>query len=210
MFVQVARQAVAPAASSSAWRLAGRALGFTVLWTVSYYIVLSYMPTFLQKQVGLPRTQALWATTAGLLLLVLAAPALGYLSDRIGRKPLLLTACVAFVLLPYPLFTWMLSQPSLAIAIVVQLMLALAIAVFSGPGPAAIAEIFPTAVRSTWMSAGYSIAVAVFGGFAPFIATWLIARTGNPVSPSFYVIAAAVVSMAVIAGMEETAGKPLR
>jgi MHS family proline/betaine transporter-like MFS transporter len=210
MFVQVARQAVAPAASSNAWRLAGRALGFTVLWTVSYYIVLSYMPTFLQKQVGLPRTQALWATTAGLLLLVLAAPALGYLSDRIGRKPLLLTACVAFVLLPYPLFTWMLSQPSLAIAIVVQLMLALAIAVFSGPGPAAIAEIFPTAVRSTWMSAGYSIAVAVFGGFAPFIATWLIARTGNPVSPSFYVIAAAVVSMAVIAGMEETAGKALR
>jgi MHS family proline/betaine transporter-like MFS transporter len=208
MFTQVAQQGLA--AASSAWRLAGRALGFTVLWTVSYYIVLSYMPTFLQKQVGLPRTQALWATTAGLLLLVLAAPALGYLSDRIGRKPLLLTACVAFVLLPYPLFTWMLSQPSLEIAIVVQLMLALAIAVFSGPGPAAIAEIFPTAVRSTWMSAGYSIAVAVFGGFAPFIATWLIARTGNPVSPSFYVLAAAMVSMAVIAGMEETAGKPLR
>jgi MHS family proline/betaine transporter-like MFS transporter len=210
MFTRFVRQDAAPAASSSAWRLAGRALGFTVLWTVSYYIVLSYMPTFLQKQVGLPRTQALWATTAGLLLLVLAAPALGHLSDRIGRKPLLLTACVAFVLLPYPLFTWMLSAPSLAIAIVVQLVLALAIAVFSGPGPAAIAEIFPTAVRSTWMSAGYSIAVAVFGGFAPFIATWLIARTGNPVSPSFYVIAAAFVSMAVIARMEETAGKPLR
>jgi MHS family proline/betaine transporter-like MFS transporter len=210
MFTRIVQQDAAHAPPSGAWRLAGRALGFTVLWTVSYYIVLSYMPTFLQKQVGLPRTQALWATTAGLLLLVLAAPALGYLSDRIGRKPLLLTACVAFVLLPYPLFTWMLSEPSLAIAIVVQLVLALAIAVFSGPGPAAIAEIFPTAVRSTWMSAGYSIAVAVFGGFAPFIATWLIARTGNPVSPSFYVIAAALVSMAVIVGMEETAGKPLR
>ena len=64
--------------------------------------------------------------------------------------------------------------------VAVQLVLALAIAVFSGPGPAAIAEIFPTRVRSTWMSTGYSVAVAVFGGFAPFIATWLIARTGNP------------------------------
>jgi MFS family permease len=92
----------------------------------------------------------------------------------------------------------------------VQLILALIIAVFSGPGPAAIAEIFPTAIRSTWMSAGYSVAVALFGGFAPFIATWLIARTGNPVSPSFYVMAAAAVSMAVIVRMEETAGKPLR
>jgi MFS transporter, MHS family, proline/betaine transporter len=209
-FARASRQPAAPAVSLPAIRLAARALGFTVLWTVSYYIVLSYMPTFLQKQVGLPRTQALWATSAGLLLLVLSAPLLGWLSDRVGRKPLLLAACAAFVLLPYPLFVVMLSQPSLGTAVAVQLILALAIAVFSGPGPAAIAEMFPTQVRSTWMSAGYSIAVAVFGGFAPFIATWLIARTGNPAAPSFYVMAAAVVSLVVIARMEETAGKPLR
>jgi MFS transporter, MHS family, proline/betaine transporter len=209
-FARVSREPASPALSVPAMRLAARALGFTVLWTVSYYIVLSYMPTFLQKQVGLPRTHALWATTAGLLLLALAAPLLGWCSDRIGRKPLLLAACAAFVLLPYPAFSLMLSQPSLGTAIVVQLVLALAIAVFSGPGPAAIAEIFPTRVRSTWMSTGYSVAVAVFGGFAPFIATWLIARTGNPAAPSFYVMGAAVVSMVVILRMEETAGKPLQ
>jgi len=209
-FTRLAEQPRVAAGSLSALRLAARAFGFTILWTVSYYIVLSYMPTFLQKQVGLPRTQALWTTTAGLLLLVLAAPLLGWCSDRIGRKPLLLAACVGFLLLPYPLFSILLSQPSLGTVISVQLILALTIAVFSGPGPAAIAEIFPTAVRSTWMSSGYSVAVAVFGGFAPFIATWLIARTGNPVSPSFYVMAAAAVSMAVIVRMEETAAQPLR
>src|SRR5690349_12537686 len=191
-------------------RLALRAFGFTVLWTVSYYIALSYMPTFLQKQIGLPRTQALWVTSAGLLLLVIAAPLLGWCSDRIGRKPLLLFACLAFVVLPYPLIALLLSNPNAQAALVVQLLLALAIAVFSGPGPAAIAEIFPTAGRSTWMSAGYSVAVALFGGFAPFIATWLIAHTGNPISPSFYVMAAAAVSMVVILRMEETAGKALR
>jgi len=65
-------------------------------------------------------------------------------------------------------------------------------------------------VRSTWMSTGYSVAVAVFGGFAPFIATWLIARTGSPAAPSFYVMGAAVVSIVVILRMEETAGKPLQ
>jgi len=209
-FTRLAQQAAAPAVSGSAMRLAFRAFGFTILWTVSYYIVLSYMPTFLQKYVGLPRTHALWTTSAGLLLLVIAAPVLGWCSDRIGRKPLLLAACIAFLVLSYPLFSILLSQPSLATAISVQLTLALAIAVFSGPGPAAIAEIFPTAVRSTWMSAGYSVAVAVFGGFAPFIATWLIAHTGNPISPSFYVMAAAAVSMVVILRMEETAGKALR
>ena len=209
-FASASRQSAPPGVSASGMRLAARALGFTVLWTVSYYIVLSYMPTFLQKQVGLPRTQSLWATTAGLLLLVIAAPLLGWCSDRIGRKPLLLGACVAFLVLPYPLFTLMLSRPSLDTAIAVQLLFALVIAVFSGPGPAAIAEIFPTPVRSTWMSAGYSVAVAVFGGFAPFIATWLIARTGSAAAPSFYVMAAAAVSLVVIVGMEETARKPLQ
>jgi MFS transporter, MHS family, proline/betaine transporter len=210
LFARTAGQTPAPVRAGDGLRLGARAFGFTVLWTVSYYIALSYMPTFLQKQVGLPRTQALWVTTAGLLVLVVAAPILGRLSDRIGRKPLLLTACAAFVLLPYPLFARLLSQPSLGVALSVQLMLALAIAVFSGPGPAAIAEIFPTQVRSTWMSAGYSVAVALFGGFAPYIATWLIAHTGSAVAPSFYVMAAAMVSMAVIARMEETAGRPLR
>ena len=98
------------------------------------------------------------------------------------------------------------SQPIVA----VQAVFALAIALFSGPGPAAIAEIFPTAVRSTWMSTGYSLAVAIFGGFAPFIATWLIAGTGSPLSPTYYLIAAGIASLLVILGLDETAGKPLR
>jgi len=191
-------------------RLAMRALGFTILWTVAYYIILSYMPTFLQKYVKLSRTEALGSTSAGLLVLVVATPLMGLLSDRIGRKPLLLAACAGFVLLPYPLFVLMLSGVSLATIVVVQVVLALTIALYSGPGPAAIAEIFPTKARSTWMSTGYSAGVAIFGGFAPFIATWLIARTGNPISPSYYVIAAAVASMAVILGLEETARQPLR
>jgi len=196
--------------SAAPLRLAMRALGFTILWTVAYYIILSYMPTFLQKYVKLSRTEALWSTSAGLLVLVVATPLMGLLSDRIGRKPLLLAACAGFVLLPYPLFVLMLSGVSLATIVVVQVVLALTIALYSGPGPAAIAEIFPTKARSTWMSTGYSAGVAIFGGFAPFIATWLIARTGNPISPSYYVIAAAVASMAVILGLEETARQPLR
>ena len=71
------------------------------------------------------------------------------------------------------------------------------------PGPAAISEIFPTRSRSTWMSAGYSLAVAVFGGFAPFIATWLIAKTATPVSPSYYVMAAAALSLSSSGGSKK-------
>jgi MHS family proline/betaine transporter-like MFS transporter len=191
-------------------RLAARAFGFTIVWTVAYYLVLAYMPTFTQKHAGLTQAQALWATSVGLLVLVAATPFAGALSDRFGRKPLLILACVCLILLPYPLFALMLGAAQLEAIVLVQAVFALAIALFSGPGPAAIAEIFPTRVRSTWMSTGYSLGVAVFGGFAPFIATWLIARTGSPLSPTLYLIAAGIVSLLVILRLEETAGKPLR
>jgi MHS family proline/betaine transporter-like MFS transporter len=191
-------------------RLAARAFGFTIVWTVAYYLVLAYMPTFTQKHAGLTPADALWATTVGLLVLVVATPFAGALSDRVGRKPLLIASCACLVLLPYPLFALMLGQAQAGTIVLVQAVFALAIALFSGPGPAAISEIFPTRVRSTWMSTGYSLAVAIFGGFAPFIATWLIARTGSPLSPTAYLIAAGIVSLLVILGLEETAGKPLR
>jgi MFS transporter, MHS family, proline/betaine transporter len=142
--------------------------------------------------------------------LVTAVPAAGALSDRIGRKPLLLASCAAFLLLPHPSFAILLSNPSLPTAIAVQVFFALAIALFSGPGPAAIAEIFPTRMRSTWMSIGYSLAVALFGGFAPYVATWLIARTGSPLAPTGYVMGAAVVSAITIATLKETAHEELR
>ena len=211
-FLRIREQAPTPPSQNNldpAW-LAARAFGITIMWTVCYYTILTYMPTFLQKYVKVGRSEALWSTAIGLLVMMVATPLMGLWSDRIGRKPLMLAACIAFVLLPFPLFSLMLSGVPLATIIVVQVVLALALAVYSGPGPAAIAEIFPTRVRSTWMSIGYSLAVAVFGGFAPFIATWLIDRTGTPLAPSWYVIAAAAVSLLVILRLKETAGSPLR
>ena len=192
------------------WILAAKAFGFTVFWTVSYYIMLFYMPTFTQKYVGLGRTEALWSNTIGLATLVVMIPVMGLLSDRIGRKPLLIGCCVAFAIFTYPLFSFMLSGISLLGVIAVQVLFGLIIAMFSGPGAAAIAEIFPTHSRSTWMSTGYSLSVSVFGGFAPFIATWLISSTGSPISPTYYLIVAAIASAIVIATLRETAHEELR
>ena len=208
---QEARAEAAPprAGESGNWALAGRAFGFTILWTVSYYVMLSYMPTFTQAHAGLSRSEALWSNTVGLLVLVAAVPAMGLLSDRIGRKPLLLGCCLAFAVLTYPLFLLVLSGGGLGTVIPVQIAFALMISAFSGPGPAAISEIFPTASRSTYMSTGYSLAVAVFGGFAPYVATWLIATTGSPLSPTYYLIAAAILSTLVILRLRETARSDL-
>lgn len=187
------------------WGPALEAFGFTILWTVAFYIVLAYMPTFTQKYAGLSRTESLWSNTLGLLVAVVAIPAMGYLSDRVGRKPLLLVASIGFLVLTYPLFWLMAGGASLITVVLIQTVFALLLAAYSGAGPAAIAELFPTQQRSMWMSTAYSLAVAIFGGFAPFIATWLIAQTGSPLAPTYYVVASAIVTTFVFLRIRETA-----
>lgn len=200
--------AAQPAAPGGFWR-GVRAFGFTIHWTVAFYILLSYMPTFTRLHAGFSSAQALWSNTIGVVVLMLLIPLFGAMSDRVGRKPLLLASCAAFVVLPVPLFRVLLGQPAFGILVLIQIVFAACISLFSGAGPAAIAEMFATIGRSTWMTPAYALAVAIFGGFAPFIATWLISRTGSPISPAYYVIGAAVVSFLVIWRMPETAHREL-
>jgi len=198
-----------PAKSQSPVLLAAKAFGFAAAWNGIYYIFLAYMPTFAMKYLGLNRAEALWSNSAGLVALIVAVPFMGRLSDSIGRKPVLLTCCGIFIFLAYPGLSYAIGHPSIGLVLILQLFFGVSIATFSGPGPAAIAEIFPTRIRSTWMSFGYSIAAATFGGFAPFIATWLIRQTGNPISPMYFVIGSSIFSALVIFRLPETAGKEL-
>jgi MHS family proline/betaine transporter-like MFS transporter len=208
------RAAAAPPAAATTdsainWLMAARAFGFTIVWTVCFYVLLNYMPTYTQKYLKLSASAALWSNTIGLLALLVFIPIFGRLSDKIGRKPLLLACCVAYIVLPYPIFSYLLGGASYTSLIMVQILFAILIAMFSGPGPAAIAEIFPTRTRSTWMTSGYALAVAIFGGFAPFISVWLIDRFNSPLAHTFYLIAAAIVSTIVIATLRETAHEEL-
>ena len=195
--------------AQSNWVMAGRAFGFTIVWTVCFYVLLNYMPTWSRQYLKITPAAALWANTIGLFVLMLFIPVMGKLSDKWGRKPLLLACCIAYIVLPYPIFKYLVGGASFAELIAVQILFAILISMFSGPGPAAIAEIFPTRTRSTWMTSGYALAVAIFGGFAPFISVWLISTFNSPIAHSFYLIAAAVVSTIVIATLRETAHEPL-
>jgi MFS transporter, MHS family, proline/betaine transporter len=189
---------------------AAQAFGFTILWTVAYYVFLTYMPTYTRTQLHLTSAQSLWASSISLLTLVVLVPIMGAWSDRIGRKSLLLASCALCFLIPIPAF-WLLTRDmGFGVVVLVQIAFAAAISLFSGPGPAAIAEIFPTRGRSTWMSSSYALAVALFGGFAPFISQWLIDTTGSRMAPTAYVMAAAAISFLTIMRLRETAHQPLR
>jgi len=184
------------------------AFGITLHNTVGYYAVLIYLTTWLTNIVKMPRGTALWIGTACLLAFVVAVPVMGALSDRIGRRPLFIASCVGYIVLAYPLFL-LASTGVPAYAFLAQLVLVLLLALYAGPGPAVYCELFPTRVRYTALSVGYNIPVAIFGGFAPFIATWLIQSTGNPLSPAFYVIAASLATLVTMAWVKETAFEPL-
>jgi len=207
---EASREAATDAPVASGFPLGAMAFGFTIFWTIAYYTLLAWMPSFTQRFAGLTPSEALWANTIGLIAMVIAIPVWGALSDRIGRRPLLMASALSIGALAYPLFSLMAAKGGFALVLPIQILFGVLLALYSGPGPAAISEIFPTHLRSTWMSAGYTLAVAVFGGFAPFIATWLIQKTGSPVSPTyFYLVPAAVISLAVILKLKETAGGKL-
>ncbi len=183
--------------------------GLTIHNTISFYITLFYLPSWLTFEVKLPHSQSLAVSTIGLLLLVCVIPPLGALSDRIGRRPLLIASCAGFIAFCYPLYR-LASGGQFAAVLFAQCMLVLMTALFTAGAPATFAELFPTRVRYSGLSVGYNTAVMIFGGFAPFIATWLIAVTGNTLAPTFYVIAGAAVTLLFVLRMHETAFIPLR
>jgi MHS family proline/betaine transporter-like MFS transporter len=185
------------------------AIGFTMAWTVAYYILLTYMPTYVSSTLGLPLSQALMSNAIGLVVLMALIPFTGMLSDRIGRKPLLISFAALIAVLTYPLFL-LIGTQIFVLIILGQVLFGMIIALFSGPGPAALVEMFPTNVRYSALGISYNLAVALFGGTAPFIATFLISRTGSSLSPTFYLIAAAVITLIVVSRIKETSREPLR
>src|SRR5881227_2212459 len=183
--------------------------GTTLHNTVAYYIALIFMNSYMINVAKLPQRTVLWIGTGCLAVFVALLPVMGWLSDRVGRRPLLLFSCAAYVVLGYPFFL-MASSGSIGMAIIAQLLMVVLYAPYAGTCPSFYTELFPTRVRYTALSVGYNIAVAIFGGFAPFIATFLVHETGSTQAPAFYVIAAAVVTGLILLKVPETAFKPLR
>ncbi|AOY90483.1 hypothetical protein BKK79_00540 [Cupriavidus sp. USMAA2-4] len=170
------------------------AMGVVIVATVSTYLVL-YMPTYAVKQLGLPPSAAFAATLATGVVQMLFSPLVGHWSDRIGRIPLMQLAAALLLATIWPVF-WLLSTyPSFGMMLVVQIVLGLMMTLYFGALPALASEIFPVQTRTTGLSLSYNIAVTIFGGFAPFILTWLIGATGSKLAPSFYLIACAAVSL---------------
>ncbi len=186
-----------------------KAMGLTLGWTVSFYILLTFMPTYINKILKLPLNLSLLSNFFSYIVLMFFMPIMGYLSDRIGRKPIIAMSCLCFAIFTYPIFMFI-SDGSFIKLVIAQLALGFFLSMFSGPCVAFIAEIFPTNVRCSTLSIGYNIVVALAGGMTPFIATYLVSATNNNLAPSFYVIAASIITLLTLFTLEETYNKPLK
>jgi MHS family proline/betaine transporter-like MFS transporter len=183
---------VASSPLSQLWRThragVARGFGITIIWTVATYFFFVYVPLYAHSVLQFPMSTTLFTNSLALAFMLVVAPIAGHLSDRFGRYPVMLTAALAIVVLILPGVDFLSSHPQTAALATFQVASAVLAALFIGPAPAAMAELFPVGVRSSGIGVAYNFSVTVFGGFAPLIATGLVARTGNPLAPTWYVI----------------------
>lgn len=178
-----------------------------------YYLLFAYMPTYLKTSLGeghnFGSVQALMVTAVGLVAIIIAIPFMALLSDRIGRKPVLALSAIAMAAASYPMFAFIATgQTGLAMA--GALVMALAFAGHAAVVHTVLTEIFPTTVRYSAYSIGFSISTIIFGGSAPLIMTELIRTTGNSMVPAWASIITAMLTLTTVLFLKETKGQQLR
>jgi MHS family proline/betaine transporter-like MFS transporter len=177
------------------------ALGISIISNSSFYI-LAYIPTYGVKTLHLPQATGFTATLVGGLILAIGCPLFGHWSDKISRPPIMVVTCSLFVLTSYAAFWLMAGWPSLATCIIAVCWLQLLKAGYSGVLPSLLSEQFPVETRAIGVALSFSIAVSIFGGLAPLVATWLIEATGDSLSPSYYLIFTAALSLVALIAIQ--------
>ncbi|MFS2225850.1 MFS transporter [Pantoea sp. B65] len=196
-------------ALSTEWRALLFCVGFVTIKAVGHWVLQAFMPSYLIQNFSYSKLASYAITTSGLLAIALLVPVMGWLSDKYGRKPLMLAGCAGFMVFTYPALMWM-SHGDVISALLAMLVLGTFIAAFDGACSAAMAELFPSNIRYGGMAIAYNFTVAIFGGITPYFSIWLIGITGDKFSPAYYVMAAALITFVTILKARETAYLPLR
>ncbi|TMJ57060.1 MAG: MFS transporter [Alphaproteobacteria bacterium] len=192
-----------PEALRTEWRTIARLVGLNAGYAVGFYLCFVYITTYLRQTDHLSASKALDINTIAIAVLLLLIPLAGALSDRLGRKPVMLAATGGLLVLSWPLL-WMMHHPDILVILLGQLGFAVLVAGFAAVSPAAMVELVPDRLRCTVLSVGYNLGFGILGGLTPMVAVYTINRSHDDLSPAFLLMAAAAVSSVVIAGLRET------
>ena len=181
-----------------------RAFAISALGSITYYVGITYVPAFLTSAGSLTERAALWLSTIAAVAVIAVTPLVGALSDRVGRRPVLIVLALASAALPITMFALMASGRH-AEALIGAVALAGLAGAVSAVGAVATAEQFPGEGRITGLALGATMATAIFGGLTPFVAQLLVERTGWTMAPGAMIAAVALFVLPVMIAMRETA-----
>lgn len=191
------------------WPQLLKCVGLVLVFNVTDYMLLTYMPSYLSVTMG-------YAESKGLLLIIIVMLVMmplnvvgGLFSDRLGRKPMVIGACIALLVLAVPCLLLIGTGNDWLIFLGLML-LGLALVCFTSSMPSTLPALFYTPVRYSALSIAFNVSVSLFGGTTPLVTAWLVERTGDPLVPAYYLMGAAVVGIATMVFVRETAGLPLR
>jgi MHS family citrate/tricarballylate:H+ symporter-like MFS transporter len=177
------------------WRIVILGMMIAILTTTTFYFVTVYTPTFGKNVLKLTTQDALLVTLLVAVTNFIWNPVGGALSDRVGRKPVLLTIASLSLLTAYPALHWLVAAPTFGKLLAVEMMFSFYFGVYSGTMLGALVEIVPAHVRTTCFSLAFALAAALFGTFTPFASTWLIDKTGDKASPGYWLMFAAALGI---------------
>jgi MFS family permease len=180
------------------WRIVLSGSMMVVLTTVAFYTITAYTPTFGRSALHLDEGDVLIVTLCGGISNFLWLPLIGALSDRVGRRPLLIGFSLTMLLTAYPALAWLAGDVSFSHLLIVELWLSFLYGGYNGAMIVHLTEIMPAHVRASGFSLAYSLATALFGGFTPLVATYLIAVTKNTAMPGVWLSCAALVSLVAV------------
>jgi MFS transporter, MHS family, citrate/tricarballylate:H+ symporter len=188
------------------WKIVGVGVLLSTMTTVSFYLITAYTPTYGIEVLHLTSRQSLMVTFCVGMSNFIWLPTGGAISDIFGRRPLLILITVAAIVTSYPAMLWLVSDPSTARLLIVELWLSMFFGVYNGAMIPHLAEIMPPEIRTSGFSLAFSLATAIFGGFTPFVCTYLIHETGNRAMPALWLSFAAVCGLvAALAGGQHRA-----
>jgi metabolite-proton symporter len=173
------------------WGVVLGGMGMVIMTTVSFYMITAYTPTFGKEVLKLSSIDTLIVTVCIGVSNLIWLPVSGAISDRLGRRPVLLTFTILTILTSYPAVQWLVAEPSFARLLMVELWLSFLYGSYNGGMVVALTEVMPSDVRTAGFSLAYSLATTI-GGFTPAIATYLIHSTGNKAAPGLWMSVAAV------------------